>query len=205
MQKTMAKVGIYLIVGLVLISGSMVLGGFLYKKFFEKDSVQSVTALSIIERVSTKGILVTKSLYIEEEITIKIDQGSAWSNFWWGHQVVATAPMRIDLGIDLSKLTEDNIAVDNTEKTIIIDFPDVEISSISLDGDIEVERESGIFYKLFEADDNADYNLALTELTNQSRATAEANTELYQETKDAVVELLNFLYSETGYTVSSKQ
>ncbi|MFC1780183.1 DUF4230 domain-containing protein [Patescibacteria group bacterium] len=164
----------------------------------EKEVVSSTV---ILDKIKDQAFLVTRTVVTEQEAVISIDQGSAWSNFWWGHEITADGLMQVDVGVDLANLTTDDITVDDDNKIISINLPKAEVYNSSLEGDIEVTTQSGILKKLLATDDNEDYNLAFDELSLQAEAAVEEDEELLNEAQVSALSTLQVLLSDTGYTV----
>jgi len=158
----------------------------------------------VLERLKEQSFLVTRSVITDEEVTINIDQGSAWSNFWWGHEITANGQIQTDIGIDLDKIESSDIQVNDTDKEIIISFPEPVVYNSSLKGDIEVTTQSGILKKLLASDANEDYNLALNELSSQAENTILNNQDLFDESTLETIEILQYIFNDTGYTIKEK-
>lgn len=207
MEKTFAKIGIYLTLFLIVSITSGILGAVLYNRLFisskNKDEA-AVTSHTIVDKISNKGILITKSVNSEESVTISVNNNSTWDSIWWGHEIEASSMVRTDLGVDLSKVTESDIEIDEENKIVYIKLPDVEINTVSLDGPIEVETTSGILKAVLDSDTDEDYNTAIDEIKKQAKTNAESNTELLEETKTSVIDILNVIISDTGYRFIEK-
>jgi hypothetical protein len=157
---------------------------------------------TVVERVSEQGFLVTRVAVVDEQVTINVDEGSAWSNFWWGHEVDAQSRIQVDIGVDLSEVEAGDINVNEDEKTITIDIPDSEIYNISLQDEITVSTKSGILKKIFNSDDNEDYNLALRELEESTRESILLDQELFKDAEADVADVLSGLFAGTGYELT---
>lgn len=193
-----------LVVTLIVIA--VAISAFLGGQFFQRSSErqtreQTVTSQTIVNRIQEQAFLVTKTVYIDQESEIVIDRGSDWSNFWWGQTITAEGLIRSDVGVDLSKVTAESIVVDHDQKTITISVPAAEILDTSLSGEIEVVTKSGILKKLLLNDTNADYNLALSQLTTDATAAVNADEALFVEARNSTTSMLELLLAETGYEV----
>lgn len=158
-----------------------------------------VTTATVLDTLQDQSFLVTRTLILDQEVEVKIDQGSAWSNWWWGHEVTAEGLMQIDIGVDLAKISEEDIQIDKDNKQIKVVLPESEIYDVSLDGPIEVKTKSGILKKLFDSDDNEDYNLALTELKTQAENSVKSDEKLLSQARTDTLKTLNILLGDTGY------
>jgi hypothetical protein len=164
----------------------------------EKEIVSSTV---ILDKIKDQAFLVTRTVITDQEAVISIDQGSTWSNFWWGHKITAEGLMQVDVGVDLANLTTDDIVVNDDDKTISINLPEAEIYNSSLESDIEVTTQSGILKKLLATDDNEDYNLALNELSDQAKEAIGQDEELMNEARSSALSTLQAILYDTGYTV----
>jgi hypothetical protein len=164
--------------------------------------METISATVVLDKIQDQAFLVTRTIITDQEIQIEIDQGSAWSNFWWGHEITAEGVVQIDVGLDLSRLSEEDIEVDNETKTIIIDLPSAEVYDSSLKGDIDVSTKSGILKKLLATDNNEDYNLAMAELTSQAEEAVAQDEELLEEAQSSALSTLQVILKDTGYTLT---
>lgn len=200
----MSKLKNILIIVLIVVAVgiSMFLAGQAFQRSSERQMrEQTITAQTIVNRIQEQAFLVTKTVYIDQQSEIVIDRGSDWSNFWWGQTITAEGLIRTDVGVDLSKLTSENVKVDHEQKTITIQLPAAEILDSSLSGEIEVVTKSGILKKLLLNDTNADYNLALSQLTTDAMTAVNADETLFVEARNTTINMLELLLAETGYEV----
>lgn len=204
MEKLLAKIGTYLTVFLIIVTTSAIGGILVYKKVFESKPIEKETKLTtrtIVDKITDTGLLTTKSIYTTEKTVIEISTDTAWNKFWWGQIITAEALVRTDLGVDLTKINEEDISIDNENKTITITLPDAEIFNISLDSEITVVTEKGILEKLFNTDNNRDYNLAMDTLKAQARVAVEENTELFTEAQESTGDILESLLRDLEYKI----
>jgi len=198
-MKTFFKLLPTIVVGLILGVLGLLVGRYVFPEGKEEKTV--ITSRSILKEISAQGFLVTHTILSEEKVSQKIDKGSEWSNFWWGHEVESRATMQVSYGIDLTELTEDKIHIDEKAKTFCIVYSSPVIHSVSLIGEIEVEQKSGVLKKLFLQDDNKDYNLAL-ELLNDEAKTGIAEIDGIEDSaKKQADSTVSFILSQAGYTV----
>jgi len=184
---------------LVGIIGGIIIGVKIEKNNSDNTPTKVVTPTTILERISDQSFLVTKSVISTESVTITIDQGSSWSNFWWGHKITAEGLIQTDIGVDLSKLVKEDIQVDNDNKVISINLPQAEIYNSSIEGPIEVSTRSGILKKLLSSNTNEDYNLALEELSSSAEETVDEDQELFENSQSSTLDILQSIFADTGY------
>ena len=161
----------YIALALLLL---FLLGGFFGYRFAsnraEKIARPEITSEVIVNQLKNEGFLVTQSSVLFERVTIEKKSGNAFRDFFLGQTVNAEALMQVDSGINLLKLTEDNIKVTATE--IRLTLPEVESRSVELMGSINLVNNQGIVKKLI--DDEDGYNEAIILLKDQARATVES-------------------------------
>ncbi len=162
-----------------------------------------ITTATVLEKIKDQSFLITRAVIVNQDANIKIDHGSAWSNWFWGHEIKAEGLIQIDLGVDFTKIKEDDIKIDYEKKTIWINLPDSEIYNTSLKGPINVSTKSGIFKTLFESDKNEDYNLALNELKIQAEKTVKSDTNILEESKTAAYQTISILIKDFGYIIKA--
>ncbi|MFA5742853.1 MAG: DUF4230 domain-containing protein [Candidatus Paceibacterota bacterium] len=168
----------------------------------QDEKKQIITAETIFDKVASKGVLVTQSAYLNQDVDIEIDNGSDWSNFWWGHKITAESLVRVDLGVDLAQIKKEDISINPVAKTICIKLADPIINSIAIEGDVEMRVSSGILKIIFASDNNEDYNLATARIKEEAQKAIKENTKLFSETKIKAYEILSFLFADIGYQVS---
>lgn len=167
----------------------------------QNSKKQVITSETVFDRVSSKGVLVTQSAYLNQDVDIEVDNGSDWSNFWWGHKITAESLVRVDLGVDLAQIKKEDISINSASKTICIKLADPIINSTAIEGDVEMRVSSGILKIIFASDNNEDYNLATSRIKEEAQKAVKDNTKLLSETKTKAYEILSFLFADTGYQV----
>lgn len=162
---------------------------------------QKITNEIILEKITNEAFVVTKTIFLDQETEIVIDQGSAWSNFWWGQKISAEAIIRVDLGVDFSKLSEENIQIDEVNKVISIILPVPEILDASLNGDIEVVTQNGVLKQLLKNNPNEDFNLALEKLLEDAKRIVGEDEDLNKEAKEDSIKILQLVLKDLGYEI----
>jgi hypothetical protein len=95
--------------------------------------------------------------------------------------------MKVNLGVDLQKLQPDDVLAN---EQIIIDLPEIEIKSVELVSDINLENSQGVFKRLLDNDDG--YNQALMQLKQSARQAA-LQPEIIQTTRSATIQEISKL------------
>lgn len=165
-----------------------------------KEKEESLTSRTVLERVSEQAFLVTRSVVVNQEANKTVENGSWWSELWYKDEVRAQAIIEADIGVDLSKLEEEDITVDKDDKILKITLPETEVRNVSLKDDIRLETESGII-TAFTRDKDDDYNEAIKKLKDEVKKSVEEDTELNEEARDAVIDILQAIFDDTDYEV----
>lgn len=181
---------------------SFLLGRYIFPKKASQQT-EELTSRTILQSVSAQGFLVTQLVVGEQKVTYKIDKGTDWSNFWWGHEVTARATTSTAFGIDLARLQESGVHFSEATKTVCFEYPTPLIQSVSLVGDIEVKTQSGVLKKLFASDTGNDYNLALTLINDEARKAVSALTDAQKNSFTQADKLVGFLFAKSGVQVVS--
>jgi len=175
--------------------------GFFFKNFHTSTDKEIVTSQTILERITDQYFVVTKTAYIDQETSIVVDRGSTWSNFWWGETLKADAVVRVDIGVDLTGLSQEDIRVDSGAGIVSITLPEATVLDASLFGDIEVTTHKGVLSRLVENDPNADHNLAAKRLITSAREGVEQDERLFNEAQENSVKLLRLIVGDFGYNL----
>ncbi|MBN1915462.1 DUF4230 domain-containing protein [Candidatus Dojkabacteria bacterium] len=161
----------------------------------------NVTSRTIIERITDQYFIVTKTMVVDQESTINVNQGSSWSNFFWGQTIEAKGLIRIDIGVDLKDIPEKDIQINEADKTVIIKLPDATILDASQFGDIEVKSSKGVLKFLLDNDPNQDHNEALKQLTEDAKTAALSDQKVFDEARTSSIKLIEIIVKDLGYTV----
>jgi hypothetical protein len=156
------------------------------------DAKPKVTRETLLTSLKSEGFLVSQTAILNQTVTIDRSTGSAFKDFFWGQDIVASANIKVSSGIDLTKLSEEDVIVsrDKIEMTI----PDVETHSIELIGQIELQNRQGIFKKIFDHDDG--YNVALEQLKDATRSAAESEVlraDAAESAREEIERLIRFV------------
>jgi hypothetical protein len=190
-----------LIIILIILLLGIFLSGIFFEKYTSNPARQKLTSVMVVDRINEEAFLITRSVFLDQDIEIVVDAGSDWSNFWWGQTLQAQALVKVSLGVDLQNITPDQIIVNELEKKITIDLPEPSIISKEIIGDIEVDNQQGLLKLLFDNDTNKDYNLAYSELTTQAEKAVEQKEELFMESKTEALKILELIFNDTGYSL----
>ncbi|MFZ2804630.1 MAG: DUF4230 domain-containing protein [Patescibacteria group bacterium] len=160
-----------------------------------------VSAQVILTALKDRGFLVTETYVFDEPVTIDKTSGSAVSDFFFGQKITARGAMEVNEGVDLSKLTADDISIQGNVVTITI--PPATVFNSDLVGPLNVQNDQGILKRILQSDDG--YNEALAELSKQAQAAA-IQPDLLQKAsdnaKDEITRLLGFVAQGKTITVT---
>ena len=195
---------LYGFLALVLVIVAVIVGSFFGGVFYERNTltVEKVDSIAIRDRIENEAFMLTKTLYINQESTIKVDQGSDWSNFWWGQTITAKALMKVNVGVDFKKISESDISINSLTKVITIKLPSAEVLDVGLGGDITVNSQSGILKLIFDNNTNSDYNKSLNQLKADATSAAEADAQMLTDAKADSIKIIQLVLKDTGYTIS---
>jgi uncharacterized protein DUF4230 len=169
--------------------------GFGYYWFSPEPFQKEVTSQVILESLQSRGFLVTETVLADQKVVIENKTGSIWKDFILGQKITASAIMKTSLGVDLDKLSEKDIVIKG--KKAVITLPQVELQSVELSSDINLDNSQGIIKRIFDNDDG--YNQALVQLRKdaESAAMSQDLQELAQENAQKEIErLIRFLSPE---------
>jgi hypothetical protein len=107
--------------------------------------------------------------------------------------------MRVDIGVDMTDLTDEDINIDQESRVITINVPDAEVLTVSLNGEIEVTSEKGIIRRFFQNDSNRDYNLALEQLRNEASESALSREDVVVQAQEDSVRVLDLIIENLDY------
>jgi len=144
-----------------------------------------VTSQIILQSLQSRGFLVTESILADQKVTIENNTGSVWKDFILGQTITAAAIMKTSLGLDLSKLTSDDVVLEGNKATIKL--PAIELQSVELASDINLDNNQGILKRIFNNDDG--YNQALEQLRKQAEVAAMIQENQDKAKQDAQTEI----------------
>jgi len=187
------------IILLIMLSTTMYLLG---HKLGKKDSAIEVTQQSILELVTDQYFIVSKTAYLQQEVRITIEENSDWSDLLWKDVIKASGLVRVDLGVDLSELSVDDIKIKGN--TITLTVPQAIILTSSIEGEIEVNSERGLVTsveELFEEEAD-DFNLTTEQLKESAKASI--TQEMYDDARNDSVKVLELILNSIGYEIVIK-
>ncbi len=188
-----------LLVGLLVVIGASLFVGYRLGK--PKAQNEQVSSQSIVQALKHEGFLVTETYIITQQITIDRSTGSVFKDFFWGQDIIAFGTMKISLGVDLNKLSIEDIKMNAS--TISLTVPDMENHGVELIGDITLQNKQGIFKKIFNNDDG--YNAAYAKLKEAALATATSDlvkNEARENTKKEIERLIRLVAGDRQIEVN---
>lgn len=166
-----------------------------YMIFRPAPALNQVTSQVILQSLQSRGFLVTETVLADYKVVIENKTGSIWKDLILGQTITASAIMKTSIGVDLSKLSNKDIVLKG--KKAIISLPEIELQSVELVSDINLDNNQGVLKRIFDNDDG--YNQALAELRKQAEAVAMSENIQNLAQQNAQLEiarLINFLSPE---------
>jgi hypothetical protein len=199
----------YLILSLVIVSIASVtaIAAFFYGRATKDKELATdpivVTNQIVVERITDQYFLVTKTLFLSQSSEIVIKENSNWSDVLWKKSIIAEGMIRVDVGVDISKLETGDIEIDNEKKIVRVNMPAAEVLDASMYGDLAVETESGLFTSIQDLfkEGTDDYNLAVNTLVESATQYVESDSQLKNDAQKDSVKIVELILQDTGYTI----
>ncbi|MFH1621281.1 MAG: DUF4230 domain-containing protein [Patescibacteria group bacterium] len=153
---------------------------------------REVNAQVILTALRDRGFLVTQTYVFDQPVTIKKTSGSAFKDFFFGQTITARGAMEVNLGIDLAKVSEQDVVIEDQKITVTV--PTSSLFNVRLVGPIDVRNDQGILKRVLQNEDG--YNEALAELSRIAEETANKPEFLDRATlraKDDIARLLGYV------------
>jgi hypothetical protein len=154
----------YLIFSIIILALGFYLG---YLIFSPRQNEPKIDSLLIYNKLQSQGFLITQNYILEQRVTIDNTSGQIWKDFFWGQKIEASAVMKVNLGVDLQKLNQNDVKVNDQ---IEITLPAIETQSVEIVSDINLQNQQGIFKRILNNDNG--YNQALSQLKEQAKIAA---------------------------------
>ena len=171
----------YFIGGLALAILMFSLGVYTGFRIFtpKPEAKTQITSQAILTALHDRGFLVSQTYYFDEPVTITKTTGSALKDLFFGETITARGTMEVNLGIDLAKVSQDDVAISGD--TISVKIPQASLFNTRLVGPLDVNNEKGLLKRL--TDNDTGYNESLQVLTAEAEKTA-LRPELLQRAND---------------------
>jgi len=192
----------FFIVIILLLCG--IIGGFFYGRIITKESFNNKTEINsqiILNTLQEQYFVVTKTLFVDENLFITFDTGSKWSNFLWGQELDTDAIVRLDIGVDLQTITSEDISINELTKKINLHIPPASILDSSIHGNLSVKSKDGVLKNIFEDTTSEDYNKAMKFLTEQAEKQISQKEEVFKEAEKSSIKLIELILQNFGYEV----
>ena len=103
-------------VTIILIILVLALGIFVGYSIFKPQIVkEQINSQTILLTLRSQGFLVTQDYTMNQKVTIDKMSGTMWKDFFWGQSIEASAVIKVSSGVDLTRLTEEDIKIANKE------------------------------------------------------------------------------------------
>lgn len=163
------------IAAFILFFGGLFIG---YKIFTPKQK-EEITSNVVLTALQSQGFLVSQNYIFNQTVTIDRSTGSQLKDIFLGQTIEANANMKVSSGVDLQKLTAEDIII--TDNAVRIVLPNIETQSTELLGNIVLTNKQGIIKRIVDNDDG--YNAALMQLKAEAMKAVDA-PELREEAKN---------------------
>ncbi len=162
---------------------------------FSDKQTKEISSTVILNSLNQEGFLVTQSNVYTQDVVIEKSTGSAVKDFFLGQTIQASTVLKVNIGVDLKNITQENITMEGNKVTIQLPSPN--ISSIEIIDDVKLENEQGIVKKIFDNEDGYNEAIALLKKEVATQAMHEVNVAHVKEnTIIKISELLGALHSE---------
>lgn len=158
---------------------------------------RNVTATVILTALRDRGFLVTQTYVFDAPVTIEKTSGSAFKDFFFGQTITARGAMEVNIGIDLAKVTTDDVLIAND--TVTVRVPKASLFNVRLVGPIDVQNKQGLLKRVLQNEDG--YNEALGELSRVAEEQAVRPELLDRATERAKEDVARLL----GYVAEGKR
>lgn len=197
-----------LIIGILLI---LAMGGaFLIGKYSAVSSPEyQITEQTIIRQIQDQAFLVTKTLFLDESVTITVAQSQGFKGFFIGDELEARGLVRVDVGVDLQNLAVEDVMVDHQKKQVIVYLPESSILDSSLYGELDVKSKKGIWTSikdLISDEEGTDYNEALKQVVERGKQSARLQQNVFAEARAGSAGLVSLVVEQLlpEYEVEAK-
>ncbi|MDD5726679.1 MAG: DUF4230 domain-containing protein [Patescibacteria group bacterium] len=167
-----------------------------YRLFSPQATKTQITAQVILTALRDRGFLVTQTYIFDEPVTIEKKSGSALKDFFFGQTITARGAMEANLGIDMSKVTADNIQIQDNK--VVVTIPKAQIFNVRLIGPLDIKNTQGILKRLLQSDDG--FNEAQAELARVAEESAKRQEFIDRATESAKSEVARLV----GYVAQGK-
>lgn len=182
----MKKVLIILIVIAIVFATGLIIG------WRTLGQEKEVTSQILLINLQKQGFLITQSYIFNDPVTIETSTGSAFKDIFWSQEVQGQGTIQVNLGVDLSLLTQEDIKI--TADQVNVKIPNVTVFNSSIIGELNVENKQGIFKRLFDNDDG--YNQILNQIKQNAENAAqqpELITNARSNTIDQIKKMLSLM------------
>lgn len=156
----------------------------------------NMSSETVVKQIESLDRLETASYTIEKVIDAKIN-GNVFQQFLFGDRLLLIAEGKVVAGFDLSKITKQDVVIDNQNRTLKLTLPAPEILTTTIDNSQTrvYDRRSGLLTK---GDPNLE-SQARAEAETVIRSAACTGGIMNEASKNAQTQLIN-LFKATGFT-----
>lgn len=204
----MKKVFTRIIVAVILIGIAFGLGWFVSQQSHQDET--AITSQALLKRVQDQNFLVTKTLYIDETVTLNFNSDKGIKSLFTADELRGAGVVRIDVGVDVSELSEDDFVIDHNHKQISVYLPPAKILDASIYKDVSIETQKGIFTSIEDFLTNKEgeeYNQASRELISAATQTVSTEQDIFTDARSETYQLIALIAASIapGYQVVAAQ
>ena len=163
-----------------------------------EDRPAVINSQVILERITDQYFLVTKTVFVNSKVEIETPKNNDWTDLFTGKKLTVLGLIRVDVGVDMKNMRQENIVVDSQKKIVTISLPHADILDSSLSGQLDIIADKSIAEKLkslLKDTQNEDYNLALEALIASANSQVTADESIFSSAREDAAKLINLIVS----------
>jgi len=206
-MKNIKIISFIILIALLLFIAVFFYGRYIGKKLVSQAPV--VSSQTILDRITDQYFLVTKTVFVDSRAEIETPKNNNWTDLFTGKKITVSGLIRVDVGVEMKNMRQENITVDSRNKTVTISLPHAEILDASLSGELDVNQDKAVvekFKDLFKNTQNEDYNLAMQTVVDNAKSQVLANEYIFNQARQDSLKLVELIVSGMldGYEVVVK-
>jgi len=195
-MKNIKIISFIILIALLLFIAVFFYGRYIGKKLVSQAPV--VSSQTILDRITDQYFLVTKTVFVDSRAEIETPKNNNWTDLFTGKKITVSGLIRVDVGVEMKNMRQENITVDSRNKTVTISLPHAEILDASLSGELDVNQDKAVvekFKDLFKNTQNEDYNLAMQTVVDNAKSQVLANEYIFNQARQDSLKLVELIVS----------
>ena len=195
-MKNIKIISFIILIALLLFIAVFFYGRYIGKKLVSQAPV--VSSQTILDRITDQYFLVTKTVFVDSRAEIETPKNNNWTDLFTGKKITVSGLIRVDVGVEMKNMRQENITVDSRNKTVTISLPHAEILDASLSGELDVNQDKAVvekFKDLFKSTQNEDYNLAMQTVVDNAKSQVLANEYIFNQARQDSLKLVELIVS----------